>query len=140
MLETLYCVTLVRHRRIPSTSTMQYCNFICVLCDICVCVIRQAISSNTPYTATAGMYITGGAQRYAIRTLEAVWSLHVVVGSPNKEFACFNKLLAFRRLLVILCWHVNLINRLRRHIFIVYISLISTWHLRWRLITDIVDD
>ena len=50
---------------------------------VCVSAVH-AISFNTPYTVTDGVYITGGTQRDELRTVDAIWSLHVIVGRPEQ--------------------------------------------------------
>ena len=100
----------------------------------------HAMSFNTPYTVTDGVYIAGGTQGDAIRTLDAVWSLHVIVGRPKEPVQLFQQIRQIQAI-------INS-SAVARHSdksiqssygFNVANSLIFTWHRRWPLITDIVE-
>ena len=83
-----YGVSLIDTKEQLFSSNMHYRSL--VGCVILACALSvHALSFNTPYTVKDGVYITGGTQGDAIRTLDAVWSLHVIVGRPKQPIQLF---------------------------------------------------
>ena len=86
-----YGVSLIDTKEQLFSSNMHYRSL--VGCVILACALSvHALSFNTPYTVKYGVYITGGTQGDAIRTLDAVWSLHVIVGRPKQPVQLFQQI------------------------------------------------